>query len=421
MTRQSDLRAFLRSLDTETLADLLCEQAERDPELRRRLQARADGARHGELAAVSNLLEDAVRASESVQVTSVLDTLQRLLDAGTQADVAPLARRTVDKITSAFAGSDEQAGVVGDQLDRAVSLYARACAAHPPKPRELADWILRVAFDRPGWPGISLVEFAQPLGDKGLARVKSVVDDVLAEPDSGQDPVRRRTAQRLNQEHAEVTGDVDTVVRMLSEQLPRRDVSLKIVRVLRAAGRHAEAIAYAAKALGTGNGATRGQVVATLEAEHAAAAAAVEEPAPEPRAPEPAETVSGAAVPKQPEPGQPEPEPVGEPAEQAGTVRALLAEDRADEAWKAAADVPPADVVPVYRDHIEALVAQREAQSYVKAAAALRRLRILHRRAGSPDEFTAYLGELVETHRRKTRLVEEIRKARIAVPKAVRR
>ncbi|PXY34911.1 hypothetical protein BAY59_05360 [Prauserella coralliicola] len=387
MRSQSDLRAYLRSLDALVLADLLCEQAERDPELARRLLARAQATENGELAQVSDLLDDAAPAAESVQVASVLDTLQRLLDGGTQADVAPLARRAVDKIITALGDLDEPSGAAADQLDRAVSLYARACEAHPPPPEELAEWILRLAFDRPGWPDIALTPFAKPLGDKGLAHVKSTVDEVLAEPVADESAGRRRTAQRLNQEHAEVTGDVDTVVRMLSEQLPRLDVSLKIVRVLRAAGRHTEAIAHAAKALGNENGSRiRGPLVAALER-------AQRVPAPEPG---------------------PESEP------DAVDVAALLAEDRDDEAWKVAAGRAPAEVAPAYRDHVEQLIAQKDAQAYARAAVQLRRLRTLHKRAGTSEEFGSYLAGLVETHRRKTRLIEEIRKARIALPKAVR-
>jgi len=84
-----DLRAYLRSLDVETLADLLHEQAERDPELRTRLWLRA-GEAVGDLAEVGSILDRAVpgavpgspRASfgEAAKIGAVLDTLQRLPD-----------------------------------------------------------------------------------------------------------------------------------------------------------------------------------------------------------------------------------------------------------------------------------------------------------------------------------------------------
>src|SRR5690606_17981514 len=100
--------------------------------------------------------------------------------------------------------------------------------------------------------------------------VRTIVEAALA--DTGVDGDRRtRVARALRLELAEITGDVDTVVSLLSEQLPRLDVSLRIVRVLRAAGRHAEAIAHAAKALGNATGTVgnqgdgRGPVVEALE------------------------------------------------------------------------------------------------------------------------------------------------------------
>ncbi|NIJ14550.1 hypothetical protein FHU38_004951 [Saccharomonospora amisosensis] len=376
MNLRSDLRSFLHSLDKETLADLLCEQADRDADLRKRLHAMAGGATDGELAEVSDLLDDAVRAAESVQIASVLDTLRRLLDAGTQADVAPLARHAVDRIIAALADVDDSAGGMRDQLERAVSLYARACAAHPPQPRQLAEWIVRVAFDSPGWPQIRLPEFAQALGTDGIELVRSAVDTVLAEADPEKSTDRGGTAQRLRLEIAEITGDVDTVVRLLSEQLPRLDISLRIVRVLRAAGRHAEAIAHAAQALGNDGAARRGPVVDALER----------------------------ASSRQP----------------AELVRDLLAEDRADEAWRAAGQHPAGDLIPVYRSHVEALIQQRDAENYARAASQLRRLRMLHKRAGTAEEFSEYLAELVQTHKRKRRLLAEIRRARIALPKVAR-
>ncbi|ASR33744.1 hypothetical protein BAY61_00690 [Prauserella marina] len=403
MTPQSDLRSFLRSLDSARLADLLCEHAERDHELRDRLLAMAEGPAAGDLAEVSDLLDTAVRTAESVQIASVLDTLQRLLDSGTRADVAPLARRAVDKITAALGDLDDPSGAIADHLDRAVALYARACAAHPPEPAELAGWLLGTAFDRPVWPNISLVDFAEALGEKGLMLIKSTVDEVLAE--RAGDESRRATARRLNEQHAEVTGDVDTVIAMLSEQLPRIDVSLRIVRILRAAGRHAEAIAHAATALGTENGARRGKPIAALERasrRRAEAAAETADPVEKEQEDEEVPTVA---------------EPAEESTDPVEAVRELLAEGKADEAWKLATREESAVLIPLYREHIDGLIGRKDAQHYVTAAAQLRRLRTLHRKAETSEEFGEYLAGLVEEHRRKTRLIEEIRKARIALPK----
>jgi tetratricopeptide (TPR) repeat protein len=229
--RVTDLRGYLRSLDAETLAELLHEQAERDPDLHARLQLRAGSAAADADAAgqdePADLLDRQAGSGETTKIVAVLDTLQRLLDAGTQADLAPLARRTVDRIVEA--PQDDPA-----VLRRAIALYARACAARPPA--DLADWIASMALGHGA--ELDLAAFAGPLGDAGLAHLKSIVDER-----SG------CAAERLAEQLAELSGDVDALLEILSRQPQRLDVRLKIVRVLRGAGRTAEAVAYAAKAL----------------------------------------------------------------------------------------------------------------------------------------------------------------------------
>ncbi|WP_235022484.1 hypothetical protein [Amycolatopsis alkalitolerans] len=313
----TDLRGYLRSLDAETLAGLLHEQAERDPELHARLQLRATGEEP------ADLLERQAGSGEATKIVAVLDTLQRLLDGGTQADLAPLARRTVDRIVKA---PQEDPAV----LRRAAGLYARACAARPPA--DLAGWIADTALGHGA--DVDLADFAQALGDKGLAQLKSVVDKH-----------RGSAAERLAEQLAELSGDVDTLLEILSRQPERLDLRVKVVRALRSAGRNTEAVAYAARA------------------RH-----------------------------------QDEQDPDA-------LVRALLAEERFGEA------------LVICKRHVDHLIEQKSAAHYEQAAKLLRKIRRLYRQAGTPEEFTPYLTELVTVHKRKARLIAEIRQARIALPK----
>ncbi|WP_236790175.1 hypothetical protein [Amycolatopsis sp. GM8] len=322
----TDLRDYLRSLDAETLAELLHEQAQRDPDLHTRLRLHADG---GEPA---DLLERQAGSGETTKIAAVLDTLQRLLDGGTQADLAPLARRTVDRIVPAQ--QDDPA-----VLRRAVALYARACAARPPA--DLAEWIAGTALDHE--VEVDLELFVKSLGDKGLGKLQSLVDE-----HSG------RAAEKLAEQLAELTGDVDALLGILSRQPERLDVRLKVVRVLREAGRTAEAVAYAARAR------------------------------------------NGNDKPPESEPDEPDLDEL---------VRTLVAEERFDEA------------LDVYKRHVEYLIGQKDAAHYELAAKGLRKIRQLYRRAGIPAEFAPYLAELVAVHKRKARLITEIRAARIALPK----
>ncbi|WP_414936365.1 hypothetical protein [Amycolatopsis sp. cmx-11-51] len=436
MSSTTDLRPYLRTLDAETLADLLHAHAERDPVLRQTLENRFV-TQGSDLAEAHRLLDTAVMAGNveyAAKVGSVLDTLQRLLDAGSRADLAPLARRTVDDISEMLEQIDDTSGEVADRLDRAVELYARACVARPPDQEGLARWILEVEFDGPGWPVIELADFASALGDKGITLIRSTVDSVLAEQVPG---AKRETAERLREELAEVSGDVDALVAILAAKPPRVDVSLKIVRVLRAAGRHSEAIAHAARALTH----DKKEEAPPLEEEPfplsrkdfderpgAAAYLALREESWE----------TGRWVAQRKTALARLRELAAESTEAADElVRALLGEDRADEAWRAAvrfeASLPvrveladsrsiahPAETIPIYREHVEELITRKDPNSYREAARQLRKLRTAHKKSGTAEEFSSYLGTLVEIHKRKTRLIAEVKAARIAIPKSVK-
>ncbi|WP_353068101.1 hypothetical protein [Amycolatopsis sp. DG1A-15b] len=434
MSPPSDLRPYLRTLDVETLADLLHAQAERDPELRHSLELRA-ATQSGDVTEAHRLLDTAVtdgNVEYTAKIGAVLDTLQRMLDAGSRADLAPLARRTVDDISEVLEQSGDHAGDLADRLDRAVELYARACTARPPDPEKLADWILEVEFDGPGRPVIDLAEFATALGEPGLKRIKSTVDDVLAANGPGH---RRDVAERLREQLAEVLGDVDELVAILSAKPPRVDVSLKIVRVLRAAGRHSEAIAHAARAL------THDKQPPSPEPESETARRRKEFDARPDRetyaALREAAQAAGKWTVQRRDALACLRERAAEGVEQADELaRVLLDDGRPDEAWRACvrfgastelrlelaeqrAAEHPAETIPVFREHVDELIERKDPQAYQEAARRLKLLRTLHKRAETADEFTAYLAALVENHRRKTRLITEIRAARIAMPKAV--
>lgn len=74
----------------------------------------------------------------------------------------------------------------------------------------------------------------------------------------------------------------------------------------------------------------------------------------------------------------------------------------------------------MYRDHVEELITRKDPNAYREAARQLRKLRTAHKKAGTAEEFSSYLGTLVEIHKRKTRLIAEVKAARIAIPKSVR-
>ncbi|MEU7865345.1 hypothetical protein [Dactylosporangium sp. NPDC049140] len=104
--------------------------------------------------------------------------------------------------------------------------------------------------DGPGWPRIVLRDFAPALGSPGLAEVERLVADraETADPESWTGLFAVRD---LREQLAEVSGDIDRHVQVLAEHLTSAVQYARIVEALRAAGRAAEAIAWARRGLGS--------------------------------------------------------------------------------------------------------------------------------------------------------------------------
>jgi hypothetical protein len=168
----------------------------------------------------------------------------RLVEDGQAAQVVPVVRTAVARVTSGLRYLDDSSGAVGDQLRELMALYARACAAAAPPARTLADWLVRVEFDGPGWPDVRLADFAPALGEQGLARVASQVEARAAAATSSD----QWAVWDLREQLAELSGDVDRFVTVLAEHLSPKQYR-RIVAALRAAGRPDDAITWARRGL----------------------------------------------------------------------------------------------------------------------------------------------------------------------------
>src|ERR1019366_3722931 len=114
------------------------------------------------------------------------------------ADAVPLERRAVERVTAAMLHMDDSPGIIGGDLRMLTALYARACRAAPPDPRELAG-------------------FAGALGQSGLAEVARLVAErrTAAGPDSW----AAIGVKFLRQQLAALSGDVDAHVAVLAGNL----------------------------------------------------------------------------------------------------------------------------------------------------------------------------------------------------------
>jgi hypothetical protein len=188
------------------------------------------------------------RREYSQTARTVAEACERLISSGHATQAAPVLRKAVDRMTRALMYMDDSSGIVGDDLREMMNLYARACAAAPPKPAALANWLVTLSCDGPGWPRIMLRDFAGALGERGLAEVARLVE-ARAQAADPQSWTATFAVRDLREQLADVSGDVDRYVTVLSEHLDSAVQYERITRVLLDAGRRPEAIVWAQRGL----------------------------------------------------------------------------------------------------------------------------------------------------------------------------
>ncbi|MEH0829188.1 MULTISPECIES: hypothetical protein [unclassified Micromonospora] len=175
----------------------------------------------------------------------------RLVAEGSADLAVPMLRKAVDRITRALMYLDDSSGIIGDDLQELMDLYAKACAAALPNPVSLTGWLVKLECDGPGWPRVRLADFAPALGKRGIAEVERLV----AERARVADPWTAGFAVRdLREQLAEVSGDVDRYVAVLAEHLTNAVQYQRIAEVLHAAGRRDEAIGWARRGVAANPG-----------------------------------------------------------------------------------------------------------------------------------------------------------------------
>lgn len=246
---EADLEMYLGSLDHRELVELVLEQAKRDPALYRQLMLRAGSTGAPQVAVLRRQLDTALRVTDFVdagyasRAKDVVDTVRDLVDAGHAAEARPLARHAVELLVEAMGAVDDPAGAVSGVARRAVKLYARACGMARPNPAKLASWLFQLRLGWPTWPTIDIGDFAEPLGEPGMAAYRTLVNDAWqAQDDSAAD---RTVLRGMREQLAKTSGDADAMVDVLTDDLPSVRAFREIVAVLRRAGRLDEAIHWA--------------------------------------------------------------------------------------------------------------------------------------------------------------------------------
>lgn len=362
------------------------------------------------------------------------------------AQAVPLARRAVERVTSALLHMDDSSGIVGDRLRELMLLYAKACTAAPPDAKRLAAWLVKMRLDGPGWPETRLAEFKDALGERGLAELARLTADRRAtdDPDSWAAVVGVRD---LREQLAAVSGDVDAHVAVLAEDLRGTYRYTKIVAALRAAGRDGDAERWAREGLARDKAGHQADelrdrlVDLLLDHRRGDEAIALRRAALEHRTMH----IDYVALHKTAERVGQWPD-LRDSALSVIRGRAqvdrryvtdllnvLIGEELLDEAWSLAIAHPndlhesewfrlielweiehPADVIAPYRELIELrLAAAGDKYRYNKAVKTIARLGEAYRRSGDENGFAGYLVDLRKRHKRKTSFLARLDRARL--------
>lgn len=428
--QEVDLGAYLRSLDQRELVDLLLAQAERDSALYRQLVLRAGATGAApQVAVLRQQLDTALRVRGFVdrdyatRARDVLDTVDALVESGHAAEARPLARHAVELLASAMGAVDDPAGTVNGVCRRAVKLYARACAAARPNPAKLAAWLFQLRLGWTTWPTIDVTDFAEPLGDTGMAAYRTLMDEAWEALDDDADPTILRA---MREQWARTAGDADALVAVLSDGLPAPRAYREIVTALRGAGRPADAIRWAERGVAQTRDVSLTELLvesymdaqrcddavelrkkALREAPTRLCYARLRDTATEagmwPGLRSWALAVLRAAPPE--------------------LVGALLDDGEVDDAWREAlehdcvavevarrrAETHPADVLPAYRTLVESCLAKANRDAYREATVILGELARTAERCG--ESVTGFVASLRLRHARKPALLDELSRA----------
>ena len=446
------LETWLDGLSRDDLLGLVREQVREDRGLRRRLELRAAAAgpdlsnvraRVGELLDVRGFsrygaIEYADAQAYSSQVDEVVAVIDGLIDSRESADAVSIAGFALSAVLEALEQADDSDGWIGGSAQELADAHARACAAAPVDPVELAGWLAGfVLGDGQMLGDFDAGAYDDALGGLGWAEYRRLITQAWQENPSGWHE------KYLMQELLRSAGDVDALVAMYAaELLPSGYTHLMIAQEFDEVGRADEALEWAERGLREAAGSLDARLVDYLAARYEATGAFGKALAARQNAFDSGRTLASYRALRDAAGKAGQWEAVRERALQQLRSDAAAAQNRAGfgwsegpvwisaliddgdvgAAWDAAAGVAsgrqwltladlissdrPADALSVYLRAIEPLRFQTGDSVYQQVAALLSKIQYCHQQLGTAPEFAAYLAALRADQKRKRNLIK---------------
>lgn len=264
-----DLASYLAALDHQALVDLVLERAAADGLFDARLRAAAastSGARPS-LTAYRQALAAAFDTDGYVSyreaydyttgISSMLDELRTLLDAGHAADVITLSEYAAQLAQDSLGYVDDSDGGMSMVAEQISGLHRSACVEAQPDPVVLARNLYRLernGDDLEVFYG-AVEAYAEILGETGLDEYRQLARSeweqvpALGPGDDETWSSDRFRLTRIMVSLAELSDDVDEVVNVLARDQSTAYQFVRIAEVLLRADRRDEALEWALKGL----------------------------------------------------------------------------------------------------------------------------------------------------------------------------
>jgi hypothetical protein len=266
---EKQIGEYLESMEHEQLVAEVMDRVADDPAYARSMTIRA-GKASGNIdpAVYRRAIADALRSGSAARrdrprtsgrwandVLDAIDPVVALLDDGQPDVVIGICEYALGRVEKLMERVDDSSGWLGEVIGQLEITHLRACQAGSPDPVKLAQRLF-VWDAESGWDIFAgyVEKYQDVLGPDGLAEVQRLATefwDGLPEP-TGHGFDRAPGAFRVGntlRELADVAGDVDTKVQVMSRELTHPYHFLKIAEVLTDAGRDDDALAWAERGL----------------------------------------------------------------------------------------------------------------------------------------------------------------------------
>ncbi|MGH8727249.1 MAG: DUF6880 family protein [Burkholderiales bacterium] len=255
------IRRWLDSSDKPTLVKLLMEQTEKDDELAGRLLLSAQRHGHSDPGALKETIRNAFAASGFVdyhrmpvlaaRASVVPELLRELLNQGDAKAVVELAAYAAQRALKLLEQCDDSDGGLGGIIAEVAGIYREAVGRAGLATKELAKRLFDLQL-ADGYDFFDLESYLDALGDEGLAAYRNLAEKswkkipaLLPGSDEDRHEVRRTQLSDIMKTLAQMDGDTNALVNVLSHDLTQPYTFFEIAETLSNAGRHDEALKWA--------------------------------------------------------------------------------------------------------------------------------------------------------------------------------